>query len=155
VGTRVLRTLWSPLVSLNQERHTQRRKVANFIFILYINVLEAWGAPCRSCACCPGRFGPPIVPCAPPPGSLNALFVAALAAIRECPWRTHRQTDTTFARRRGDGRKKRLRPPSHMSLSLLLFCILIERLNWEVKPTCQNVITTFRQQYERRLNIHQ
>jgi hypothetical protein len=36
VGTRDLRTLWSPLVCLNQERHTQRRKAANFIFILFI-----------------------------------------------------------------------------------------------------------------------
>jgi hypothetical protein len=45
VGTRVLRTLWNPPVSLNQERHTLRRKVAKFIFILYISVLEAWGAP--------------------------------------------------------------------------------------------------------------
>jgi hypothetical protein len=43
--TRVRSTLWSPPVSLNQERHTQRRKVAHFIFILYISVLEAWGAP--------------------------------------------------------------------------------------------------------------
>ncbi len=45
VGTRVLQTLWSPPVSLNQETHTQRRKAANFIFILYISILEAWGAP--------------------------------------------------------------------------------------------------------------
>ncbi len=36
MGTRDLRTLWSPLVSLNQERHTQRRKAANFIFVLFI-----------------------------------------------------------------------------------------------------------------------
>ncbi len=36
VGTRDLRTLWSPPVFLNQERHTQRCKVANFIFILFI-----------------------------------------------------------------------------------------------------------------------
>jgi hypothetical protein len=36
LGTRDLRTLWSPLVSLNQEGHTQRRKVAIFIFILFI-----------------------------------------------------------------------------------------------------------------------
>jgi hypothetical protein len=36
VGTHDLRTLWSPLVSLNQETHTQRRKAANFIFILFI-----------------------------------------------------------------------------------------------------------------------
>jgi hypothetical protein len=43
VGTCVLQTLWSPPVSLNQERHTQRRKAANFIFILYRSVLEAWG----------------------------------------------------------------------------------------------------------------
>ncbi len=34
VGTSNLWTLWSPLVSLNQERHTQSRKAANFIFIL-------------------------------------------------------------------------------------------------------------------------
>jgi hypothetical protein len=27
------RTLWSPPVSLNQERHTQRRKAANYFFI--------------------------------------------------------------------------------------------------------------------------
>jgi hypothetical protein len=33
VGARALRTLWSPPVSLNQKRHTQRRKAANFIFI--------------------------------------------------------------------------------------------------------------------------
>ncbi len=36
VGTPDLRTLWSPPVSLNQERHTQRCKAANFIFILFI-----------------------------------------------------------------------------------------------------------------------
>jgi hypothetical protein len=36
VGTGDLWTLWSPPVSLNQERHTQRRKAANFIFILFI-----------------------------------------------------------------------------------------------------------------------
>ncbi len=36
VGTRDLRTLWSPPISLNQERHTQRHKAANFIFILFI-----------------------------------------------------------------------------------------------------------------------
>jgi hypothetical protein len=36
VDTRDLRTLWSPPVSLNQERHTQRRKAVNFIFILFI-----------------------------------------------------------------------------------------------------------------------
>jgi hypothetical protein len=36
VGTCDLRTLWSPPVSLNKERHTQRRKAANFIFILFI-----------------------------------------------------------------------------------------------------------------------
>jgi hypothetical protein len=36
VGTRDLRTLWSPPVSLNQERHTQRHKATNFIFILFI-----------------------------------------------------------------------------------------------------------------------
>jgi hypothetical protein len=36
VGTRDLPTLWSPPVSLHQERHTQRRKAANFIFILFI-----------------------------------------------------------------------------------------------------------------------
>jgi hypothetical protein len=36
VGTRDLRTLWSPPISLNQERHTQRCKAANFIFILFI-----------------------------------------------------------------------------------------------------------------------
>jgi hypothetical protein len=36
VGTRDLRTLWSPQISLNKERHTQRRKAAIFIFILFI-----------------------------------------------------------------------------------------------------------------------
>jgi hypothetical protein len=36
VNTCDLRTLWSPPVSLNQERHTQRRKAATFIFILFI-----------------------------------------------------------------------------------------------------------------------
>jgi hypothetical protein len=34
VGTPDLRTLWSPLVSLNQERHTQRHKAANLFFFL-------------------------------------------------------------------------------------------------------------------------
>ncbi len=33
VGTRDLRTLWSPPFSLNQERHTQTRKTANFIYL--------------------------------------------------------------------------------------------------------------------------
>ncbi len=36
VGTHDLRTLWSPPIFLNQERHTQRRKAAVFIFILFI-----------------------------------------------------------------------------------------------------------------------
>jgi hypothetical protein len=36
VGTRDLRTLWSPPVSLNQEGHTQRCKTTIFIFILFI-----------------------------------------------------------------------------------------------------------------------
>jgi hypothetical protein len=36
VSTRDLQTLWSPPVSLNQERHTQRRKAATFIFYLFI-----------------------------------------------------------------------------------------------------------------------
>ncbi len=36
VGTRDLRTLWSPLVALNHERHTQRCKAANFILFLFI-----------------------------------------------------------------------------------------------------------------------
>ncbi len=36
MGTRDLWTLWSPSISLNQERHTQRRKTTNFIFILFI-----------------------------------------------------------------------------------------------------------------------
>jgi hypothetical protein len=36
VGTRDLRTLWSPPVSLNQMGHTQRRKASIFIFILFI-----------------------------------------------------------------------------------------------------------------------
>jgi hypothetical protein len=36
VGTRDLRTLWSPSVFLNQERHTNRRKTTIFIFILFI-----------------------------------------------------------------------------------------------------------------------
>jgi hypothetical protein len=36
VGTRDLRPLWSPPVSLNQERHTQRRKAANFNLIYFI-----------------------------------------------------------------------------------------------------------------------
>jgi hypothetical protein len=75
---------------------------------------------CGSCAHCPGRFGPPIVPCAPrlahwahrlapncithphwmykrPWHLARPLTAAALAAIRECVWRTHRQIDTTFA----------------------------------------------------------
>jgi hypothetical protein len=76
--------------------------------------------PCRSCVRCPGRFGPPIVPYAPPSGHwahhlaptcithphwmykrpwhlARPLAVAALGTIREYLWRTHRQTDTTFA----------------------------------------------------------
>jgi hypothetical protein len=36
VGTCDLRTLWSPPVSLNQERHTQRRKAANFNLFYFI-----------------------------------------------------------------------------------------------------------------------
>jgi hypothetical protein len=72
--------------------------------------------PCRSCARCPGRFGPPIVPCAPrrlarwahrlapncithphwmykrPWHLARPPAAAALAAIRECLWRTHKQT---------------------------------------------------------------
>ncbi len=32
-----LRTLWSPPVSLNQERHTQRRKAVNFIISVWHN----------------------------------------------------------------------------------------------------------------------
>jgi hypothetical protein len=36
VGTHDLRTLRSPLVSLNRERHTQRRKAANFIFYFFM-----------------------------------------------------------------------------------------------------------------------
>jgi hypothetical protein len=33
VGTRDLQTLWSPPISLNQERHTQRRKTTIYLFI--------------------------------------------------------------------------------------------------------------------------
>jgi cytochrome bd-type quinol oxidase subunit 1 len=40
VGTRDLRTLWSPPVSLNQERHTQRRKAVNFIYFLWRKSVE-------------------------------------------------------------------------------------------------------------------
>jgi hypothetical protein len=42
VRTRDLRTLRSPPVSLNQERHTQRRKAVYFIFILFI---YCWKVP--------------------------------------------------------------------------------------------------------------
>jgi hypothetical protein len=46
VGTCDLRTLWSPPVSLNQERHTQRRKAATFIFIFYFFVKKIrWKVP--------------------------------------------------------------------------------------------------------------
>jgi hypothetical protein len=55
VGIRDLRTLWSPPVSLNQEIHTQRRKAAIFIFILFIFCLQSkllllllfWSLTCR------------------------------------------------------------------------------------------------------------
>jgi hypothetical protein len=46
VGTRDLRTLWSPLVSLNQERHTQRRKATNYLFIYLLFVTKIrWKVP--------------------------------------------------------------------------------------------------------------
>ncbi len=46
MGTRDLRTLWSPLVSLNQERHTQRRKATNFLifYLLFVTKIR-WKVP--------------------------------------------------------------------------------------------------------------
>ncbi len=39
-------TLWSPPVSLNQERHTQKCKATNFIFILFFFVTKiCWKVP--------------------------------------------------------------------------------------------------------------
>jgi hypothetical protein len=46
VGTCDLRTLWSPPVSLNQERHTQRRKAAIlFLFYLFFVTKIRWKVP--------------------------------------------------------------------------------------------------------------
>jgi hypothetical protein len=78
----------------------------------------------------------------------------------EREWETPQSDATTRVceKKRGDGRRKKLRPPlQHQSPSPLGFsAVLIERLNREVKnPIGQNVITTFRQQNGRRLYIHQ
>jgi hypothetical protein len=35
VGTRDLQTLWSPPVSLNQKKHTQKHKAAIYLFIVF------------------------------------------------------------------------------------------------------------------------
>jgi hypothetical protein len=45
VGTRDLRTLWSPPVSLNQERDTQRRKAVFILFLIYFYNYCFWKVP--------------------------------------------------------------------------------------------------------------
>jgi len=44
VGTRDLRTLWKPPVSLNQERHTQRHKVVFFFLNLLFLKSPPWNS---------------------------------------------------------------------------------------------------------------
>ncbi len=60
VSTRVLPTLWSPPVSLNQERHTKARSSYFYFYFIYKHI-GGLRRPCRSCAHCLGRFGPAII----------------------------------------------------------------------------------------------
>jgi hypothetical protein len=52
--------------------------------------------PCRSCARCPGRFGLPIVPCAPPSGSGHPPLARWAHRSGWLEWRSHGLPTTRF-----------------------------------------------------------